>query len=114
MAGEHATVVIDGVSKSYIIGISRFARNDRFQENVILRHEVPKNLVPGNENPSVRRTRCFTPFSMTSRGGHPGHRGVAFVFTDGALTSSIMGISQSPLHGSLEMTTQCRYLVHVL
>jgi hypothetical protein len=41
------------------------AGNDRFLANVILRHEVPKNLVPRSKKPFVRRTRCFTSFSMT-------------------------------------------------
>ena len=44
MAGELATIAMDGVNRSYIIGISRFARND-MQERVIPGHVIARNEV---------------------------------------------------------------------
>ena len=46
---------------------AQFIRNDRFQDDVILRSGATKNLVLGKKNLSIRKTRCFTPLSMTSR-----------------------------------------------
>jgi hypothetical protein len=55
------------VLKTSITGVSRYTRNDRFPLIVILRSKATKNLVPGKEHISVRRTRCFAPLSMTLR-----------------------------------------------
>ncbi len=57
--------------RDFSVAVLPLARNGRLLADVILRHKVPKNLVPSNKNPFVRRTRCFTSFSMTSRGGLP-------------------------------------------
>ena len=46
----------------------RISRNDSFLANVILRSAATKNLVPRKKRPYVRRTRCFTSFSMTLSG----------------------------------------------
>jgi len=67
-----------------------------------LRSGATKNLVLGKKHTSVRRTRCFASFSMTYG---VGIRCIGMVLgsTDGTLTSNIIGISRSPLHGSLAM-----------
>ena len=52
--------------RDFSVAASRLARNDSFLANVILRHIVPKNLVPHKKYPYVRRTRCLTEFSLRS------------------------------------------------
>ena len=63
--------------RDFSVAVSQLSRNDRFLANIILRHKVPKILVHGKENHPVKRTRCFTSFSMTFIGG-PRRIGMAF------------------------------------
>jgi hypothetical protein len=77
--------------------VEGLTRNDRSLANVILRSRATKNLVHCKKNPCVQRTRCFTSFSMTLRGGHPVHG-------DATVKGIIPGIARSPFRGSVEMT----------
>jgi hypothetical protein len=71
----------------FSVGVLRITRNERFLANAILRSRATKNLVHCKKHSSARRTRCFTSFSMTSRGGVPVNWG-------GVVMSSILGISR--------------------
>ncbi len=71
MVSVQSRIAYEFHHRDFSVAASRLTRNGRFLADVILRHKVPKNLVPNSKNPFVRRTRCFTSFSMTSRGGLP-------------------------------------------